>query len=100
MITDVRVSQSAYDEPCLGQIFGLQVFDFSAGLNDILENFLITPCGIVEGRGWDTKPDSDSLVIMIIGEMQREVLDNFLIDGTIFGKLSIDANIECDGCTL
>lgn len=58
------------------------MLDFGARMTEIIEIFFTTPCGIVEGRGWDTKPESDSHVIMVIGEMeiQSEVSDKFLYD--------------------
>lgn len=43
-------------EECAEEVLKLQLADFSELINDIRFNFLITPHGIFEGRGWDVVP--------------------------------------------
>lgn len=90
----------------------LQNLDLEGGLSDIHFNFLVSPFGVIEGRGWDDKPEVVSLTgdTLSIGvfrylndeEYSRveanltELAGRLIEDGKIIGKLKRDANENCD----
>jgi hypothetical protein len=67
---------------------------------------VISSFGILEGRGWDIRPeapfDNDSLIIGFLtdylykpGEMLNGTLDKLVADGKFLGKLANDLEINC-----
>lgn len=82
----------------------MQELDFLLEFNDMEFNFLISPFGIFEGRGWNVRPeypqDVDSLCIAFLtddlykpGEMLILTLEKLVADGKVMGKLDENVNI-------
>lgn len=79
------------------------------GFNDINYNFLISRFGIIEGRGWDVKPQSrlnlSNLGTIVVGffadflyvpgAMLNETLELLISDGKYLEKLKQNANWTC-----
>lgn len=79
----------------------MQAEHFEEGLNDITFNFLITAFGVFEGRGWDSKPETNlnSLHISVLNDEEDFVNDQInldflrlILDGNVLGKTNIDTD--------
>lgn len=83
-----------------------QVNDIKAGYNDIRFNFIISPHGIFEGRGWDVRPEGLSIITLSIGfitpflyrpgEFLNATLADIIKDGILIGKLTTDVASFCE----
>lgn len=82
-----------------------QVNDLKNGLKDIRYNFLIGINEIIEGRGWDVKPElslQDSVSIGFFTDSLQSWKNfnssymKFLSDGIIIGMLADHIQIICD----
>lgn len=85
----------------------VQEADFARQLNDINQNFLITDHGIIEGRGWDTQPESlnpfDEVIYFgVFPTVEPGInslnarIHNMINDGQAIGKISRHSVIDCD----
>lgn len=85
----------------------VQEADFVRQLNDINQNFLISDHGIIEGRGWDTQPESldSSKEIINFGVLPtvesrtnslNARIQHLINDGQVIGKIARDFIIDCD----
>lgn len=79
------------------------------GYNDINHNFILTPFGVIEGLGWDPKPQSrlsftaiETMSFAILADFffdldarLNETLEHLLSDGIFLKKLSKDVSWTC-----
>lgn len=94
-----------FKEDCGNRVNLLQWMNVQNGMNDINFNFVITPYGIFEGRGWDvqteeTGPDFDSISLGFVSEFMTDELFDVascvMYDGFFFHKLRDPFNYICE----